>query len=78
MFKDLAIWATLALSVSAAAIEKRAPCTSYTIINTRGTGEAQGQSSGFRTMNVSSNNPTPLSATDLSTAHWFSARATSG
>ncbi|KAF4991686.1 hypothetical protein FGRMN_7659 [Fusarium graminum] len=28
-----------------------ADCSSYTIINTRGTGEAQGQSSGFRTMN---------------------------
>lgn len=26
-------------------------CPSYTIINTRGTGEAQGQSAGFRTMN---------------------------
>ncbi|KAI0522150.1 A cutinase-like protein from cryptococcus Sp [Xylaria bambusicola] len=26
-------------------------CPSYTIINTRGTGERQGQSSGFRTMN---------------------------
>jgi hypothetical protein len=26
-------------------------CSSYTIINTRGTGEAQGPSSGFRTMN---------------------------
>lgn len=32
-------------------VEKRAACTSYTIINTRGTGEMQGQSSGFRTMN---------------------------
>ncbi|KAM0351755.1 hypothetical protein ACHAPU_002267 [Fusarium lateritium] len=28
-----------------------AGCSSYTIINTRGTGEAQGPSSGFRTMN---------------------------
>ena len=28
-----------------------ASCPSYTIINTRGTGEAQGPSSGFRTMN---------------------------
>lgn len=27
-------------------------CPSYTIINTRGTGEAQGQSAGFRTMNA--------------------------
>ncbi|KAM0541308.1 hypothetical protein ACHAPJ_013302 [Fusarium lateritium] len=34
--------------------EKRASaasCSSYTIINTRGTGEAQGASAGFRTMN---------------------------
>ncbi len=30
---------------------KRTNCPSYTIINTRGTGEPQGQSSGFRTMN---------------------------
>ncbi|KAJ8113449.1 hypothetical protein OPT61_g4425 [Boeremia exigua] len=29
-----------------------ATCPSYTIINTRGTGEAQGPSSGFRTMNT--------------------------
>lgn len=28
-----------------------ASCSSYTIINTRGTGEAQGPSAGFRTMN---------------------------
>ncbi|KAF4447082.1 putative cutinase 1 [Fusarium austroafricanum] len=28
-----------------------AQCSSYTIINTRGTGEAQGPSAGFRTMN---------------------------
>lgn len=31
--------------------ERQAACSSYTIINTRGTGEAQGQSAGFRTMN---------------------------
>ncbi|PSK58714.1 hypothetical protein B9Z65_6729 [Elsinoe australis] len=30
---------------------RQAGCSSYTIINTRGTGEAQGESSGFRTMN---------------------------
>jgi hypothetical protein len=29
-----------------------ATCPSYTIINTRGTGEPQGESSGFRTMNT--------------------------
>ncbi|KAI7226383.1 carbohydrate esterase family 5 protein [Hortaea werneckii] len=55
-FKTLAYLATLALSASAAVIdpanlEKRASCPSYTIINTRGTGEPQGESSGFRTMN---------------------------
>ncbi|KAI1259214.1 A cutinase-like protein from cryptococcus Sp [Xylariaceae sp. FL1019] len=27
------------------------PCSSYTLINTRGTGEPQGESAGFRTMN---------------------------
>lgn len=32
-------------------IQKRAACPSYTIINTRGTGEVQGPSAGFRTMN---------------------------
>ncbi|KAG5750946.1 hypothetical protein H9Q69_007334 [Fusarium xylarioides] len=30
---------------------RAAKCTSYTIINTRGTGEMQGPSAGFRTMN---------------------------
>ncbi|KAF2128716.1 carbohydrate esterase family 5 protein [Dothidotthia symphoricarpi CBS 119687] len=48
---SLAVWLTLALSASSLSIEKRAACTSYTIINTRGTGEAQGPSSAFRTMN---------------------------
>jgi hypothetical protein len=49
--------ATLFALASSAPIEgevKRAvssSCPSYTIINTRGTGEAQGESSGFRTMN---------------------------
>lgn len=32
-------------------LERRAGCTTYTLIDTRGTGEAQGPSSGFRTMN---------------------------
>jgi hypothetical protein len=45
----------LALSSGAPASDtKRAvssTCPSYTIINTRGTGEPQGESSGFRTMN---------------------------
>ncbi|GIZ43208.1 hypothetical protein CKM354_000644300 [Cercospora kikuchii] len=41
----------LVCSASAAVIERQASCSSYTIINTRGTGEAQGPSTGFRTMN---------------------------
>ncbi|CAK1364056.1 unnamed protein product [Cercospora beticola] len=41
----------LACSASAAVIERQASCSSYTIINTRGTGEPQGPSTGFRTMN---------------------------
>ncbi|SJX60493.1 uncharacterized protein SRS1_10115 [Sporisorium reilianum f. sp. reilianum] len=36
---------------SEAPLEKRAACTKYVIIDTRGTGEAQGPSAGFRTMN---------------------------
>ncbi|KXT16651.1 hypothetical protein AC579_8019 [Pseudocercospora musae] len=51
LFK-IATWLALALSVSAAALEKRATCSSYTLINTRGTGETQGPSAGFRTMNA--------------------------
>lgn len=48
--------AATAMTVEAApidtAIEKRAGgCSSYVIINTRGTGEMQGQSAGFRKMN---------------------------
>lgn len=43
----------LALTGCAAAAPnpRAAKCTSYTIINTRGTGEIQGPSAGFRTMN---------------------------
>jgi len=43
----------LALSTAAPVdnLSTRAACSSYTIINTRGTGEIQGESSGFRTMN---------------------------
>jgi hypothetical protein len=48
---EIGIALTSALAASAAAIEKRATCSSYTIIDTRGTGEAQGPSAGFRTMN---------------------------
>lgn len=45
----------LAAAVSAAPmqdLEKRAACSSYTIINTRGTSEVQGPSVGFLTMNA--------------------------
>ncbi|KAM3420158.1 hypothetical protein BST61_g3457 [Cercospora zeina] len=43
----------LVCSATAAVIgERQAACGSYTIINTRGTGERQGESSGFRTMNA--------------------------
>lgn len=47
--------ATLALaaigSVQASPVEKRSGCSSYVIIDTRGTGELQGPSSGFISMN---------------------------
>lgn len=44
---------SLAASASASPIQKRAAaCSSYTIINTRGTGELQGPSSGFTTINT--------------------------
>lgn len=43
--------AAVATTTQAGPIEKRAACSSYTIIDTRGTGEAQGPSAGFRTMN---------------------------
>ncbi|OAL02954.1 cutinase [Phaeosphaeriaceae sp. SRC1lsM3a] len=51
---------TLVSAISLAALSSAAPvedvkragsCSSYTIINTRGTGEIQGESAGFRTMN---------------------------
>ncbi|CDS00018.1 uncharacterized protein SPSC_02694 [Sporisorium scitamineum] len=48
-------FATLALAavgaVQAMPHQKRAACSTYVIIDTRGTGEAQGPSAGFRTMN---------------------------
>ena len=57
-FNFIVALAATALMVEAAPIEKRqasggggGACASYVIINTRGTGEMQGQSSGFRTMN---------------------------
>jgi len=40
-----------AATAQAGVIERQNACSSYTIINTRGTGEAQGPSAGFRTMN---------------------------
>jgi len=50
--RSVALLLIQALAGSAAAIEKRAACSSYTLLNTRGTGEPQGESSGFRTMNA--------------------------
>ncbi|KAF3043924.1 hypothetical protein E8E11_005153 [Didymella keratinophila] len=50
----LAVLPLLAGTFAAPVEEKRAvsaSCPSYTIINTRGTGEIQGPSAGFRTMN---------------------------
>ncbi|KAF2999456.1 hypothetical protein E8E13_008044 [Curvularia kusanoi] len=40
-------------------VAKRASCSSYTIINTRGTGELQGPSAGFRTMNAAATKAVP-------------------
>jgi hypothetical protein len=55
----ISLLSLLAMSSTAAPVEdmldKRAAsslCPSYTIINTRGTGELQGPSAGFRTMNA--------------------------
>lgn len=42
---------TTSSSSSAAPTSTGSACTSYTIIDTRGTGEAQGESRGFTTMN---------------------------
>ncbi|KAI0487223.1 A cutinase-like protein from cryptococcus Sp [Xylaria cf. heliscus] len=57
-FMKVSLVSLLALSSTAAPVDdkstKRAAssaCPSYTIINTRGTGEPQGQSAGFRTIN---------------------------
>ncbi|KAK4499536.1 hypothetical protein PRZ48_010052 [Zasmidium cellare] len=47
----LSVLLATALTASAAVVEKRATCSSYTLIDTRGTGEPQGPSAGFRTMN---------------------------
>lgn len=47
----LSLFVLSAYGAPAVDVSKRAPCTSYTIINTRGTGEVQGPSAGFRTMN---------------------------
>jgi hypothetical protein len=43
--------AAAASAVEAGVLPRAAACSSYTIIDTRGTGELQGPSSGFRTMN---------------------------
>lgn len=42
---------TAVATTQAGVIERQNACSSYTIIDTRGTGEAQGPSAGFRTMN---------------------------
>ncbi|KAK8095211.1 cutinase [Apiospora kogelbergensis] len=50
----LSVVSALALTTSAAPAQSAAAagaCSSYTIINTRGTGEPQGESAGFRTVN---------------------------
>ncbi|KAK4953827.1 hypothetical protein LTR10_008431 [Elasticomyces elasticus] len=48
----LLLWLSTALSASAGVVsERQSTCSTYTIIDTRGTGEVQGESSGFRTMN---------------------------
>ncbi|CAI6289684.1 unnamed protein product [Periconia digitata] len=48
----LPLLATAAYSAPVENLQERAACSSYTIINTRGTGEIQGESSGFRTINA--------------------------
>lgn len=42
---------TAAAPLNGETLVERVACASYTIINTRGTGEPQGESSGFRTIN---------------------------
>lgn len=42
---------TVATSAQAGVLPRQNACSSYTIIDTRGTGEIQGPSAGFRTMN---------------------------
>lgn len=49
--RSIPVLASLVLSASAAVLSERATCSSYTLIDTRGTGEAQGPSEGFITMN---------------------------
>lgn len=53
LFKSTFVTLVLAAvgAVQAMPAEKRAACSKYLIIDTRGTGEAQGPSAGFRTMN---------------------------
>nr|OQO17220.1 hypothetical protein B0A51_14407 [Rachicladosporium sp. CCFEE 5018] len=51
IFTPAVILAGLALSAAAVPLEERqTACSAYTLINTRGTGEPQGESSGFRTI----------------------------
>ncbi|KAK2124219.1 cutinase-domain-containing protein [Fusarium oxysporum II5] len=51
MLSQFITFLALAGCAVAAPSPRAAKCTSYTIINTRGTGEIQGPSAGFRTMN---------------------------
>ncbi|KAK6435624.1 hypothetical protein LTR95_008190 [Oleoguttula sp. CCFEE 5521] len=52
LFTHALVLAGLAISSSAAPVEERqTQCSAYTLINIRGTGESQGESSGFRTVN---------------------------
>jgi hypothetical protein len=50
-FQTFAITLAAASAVQAGVLPRQSACSSYTIIDTRGTGELQGPSSGFRTMN---------------------------
>lgn len=51
-FQNIALTlAAAASAVQGAVLPRAGSCSSYTIIDTRGTGELQGPSSGFRTMN---------------------------
>lgn len=50
-FQTFALALAAATAAQAGVLPRQSACSSYTIIDTRGTGELQGPSSGFRTMN---------------------------